>query len=197
MTTAQPTIDAPAAPQLRRWTVEEYHRMIQAGILTTDDQVELLDGEIVYVPPQDPPHSGTTQRSDGYLKQRFANRAHVRVQLPITLATSEPEPDLAVVRPDRRDYYDQHPHPEDIFLIVEIANTTLNTDLTNKAQIYGKANIQEYWVIDVVGQKIYVMREPYEAGYHSQVVLSAGDRILPLAFPELEIVVDSLIGLKA
>jgi Uma2 family endonuclease len=193
MTTAQPTIDAPAAPQLRRWTVEEYHRMIQAGILATADQVELLDGEIVYMSPQGPPHAGTTQKSDEYLKPKLSQQASVRVQLPITLSTSEPEPDLAIVR--RRDdmYAMGHPEPEDVLLLIEVADTTLNYDLNQKAKIYGKAGIQEYWVIDVAGRKIYVMREPYETGYRSQVVLSGGDRIFPLAFPDLEIAVDDLL----
>jgi Uma2 family endonuclease len=85
------------ATKAKIWTVEEYHRMIEAGILKDDDNIELLDGRIVEISPQTPIHAATTQRSDRYLQHLLKDLAEIRVQLPITLATSEPEPDIAVV----------------------------------------------------------------------------------------------------
>ena len=90
-----------AATQTRLWTVEEYHKMIEASILTEDDKVELLEGCILHMHPQNPFHAGTTQRSDRYLQNLLRDRAFIRIRLPITLSASEPEPDIAVVRIDK------------------------------------------------------------------------------------------------
>lgn len=108
------------------WNVYEYHRMIETGILTSDDQVELLEGQIIQMSPQRPPDAATTQCASDYLRDLLSGRAIVRVQLPITLLpNSEPEPDIAVVRIDSQRYIDHHPAPDEIFLLVEVAKTTL------------------------------------------------------------------------
>ena len=120
------------------WTVEEYHRMIEAGILTADDKVELLNGRIVQMIAQTPPHAGTTQRASDYIKERLAAQTHVRMQLPITLATSEPEPDIAVVRIDGGAYGEHHSNASEIFLLVEVSYSTLQIDLEEKAIIYAR-----------------------------------------------------------
>lgn len=111
--------------QSRLWTVDEYHRMIEAGILTTEDKVELLEGRIIQMSAQRPPHAATTQRIDRYLQTLLRNQADIRSQLPITLSTSEPEPDIAVVRIDPGGYADHHPAPNEILLLIEVAHTTL------------------------------------------------------------------------
>lgn len=175
------------ATQIRLWTVEEYHRMIDAGILTPDDKVELLEGKIVAMSPQRPPHAGTTQRSDRYLQNLLRDIAQIRVQLPITLSTSEPEPDIAVVRIDPNAYGDRHPNANDIFLLIEISYTTLNIDRDEKAPIYARANIPEYWILDISDRRVYIFRNPTESGYQEEIIINADVAIGPLAFPEITI----------
>ncbi|MEG3895912.1 MULTISPECIES: Uma2 family endonuclease [unclassified Microcoleus] len=169
------------------WTVAEYHRMIEAGILNEGDKIELLDGRIVEMSAQTPPHAGTTQRSDRYLQHLLRDLAAIRVQLPITLATSEPEPDIAVVRIDPGDYRDHHPNPSEILLLIEVSYSTLQIDRREKAPIYARANIAEYWILDVVGREAYIYRNPAPAGYQSEIVVADNAAIIMLAFPEIEI----------
>jgi len=175
------------ATQIRLWTVEEYHRMIDVGILTPDDKVELLEGKIVAMSPQTPPHAGTTQRSSDYLKVRLRGIAYVRMQLPITLSNSEPEPDIAVVRIDPNVYGEAHPNAKDILLLIEISYTTLNIDRAEKAPIYARANIPEYWILDISKRCVYIFRNPTESGYQEEIILNGDGAIAPLAFPEIEI----------
>jgi Uma2 family endonuclease len=182
------------AVELRRWTVAEYHRLIETEILTASDRVELINGEIIRMSPQGPPHASTTQQSDEALKQTLGAQVTVRVQLPITLATSEPEPDLAIVKRRADAYSTAHPYPDDILLIVEVSDSTLEFDRTTKAQTYGKAGILEYWVIDVAGRNLYVLRQPNGNGYGTEMVLGGGDRVSPIAFLEVAIEVDSLLA---
>ena len=135
---------------LKRWTVDDYHRMLASGILAPDDRVELLDGQIVEMAPQDPPHASRVDDGGDYLKAIFANRAKVRVQLPITLAPgSEPEPDFAIVRLDENRYRDRHPQPQDVLLLIEVADSTFKRDRIYKAKIYATAGITEYWIVDI------------------------------------------------
>jgi Uma2 family endonuclease len=169
------------------WTVEEYHRMIYAGILTENDKVELLNGRIVQMSAQTPPHAGTTQRIDRYLQNLLRDIAEIRVQLPITLATSEPEPDIAVVRIDAGAYGDHHPNADEIFLLIEVSYSTLQIDLEEKAPIYARANIAEYWVLDVIEREAHIFRNPTPEGYQSEIILQDNAVLAPLAFPEMEI----------
>jgi Uma2 family endonuclease len=153
------------ATQNRLWTVEEYHRMIEAGILTSNDKVELLDGRIIQMSPQTPPSAATTQRTDRYLQNLLKNKADIRIQLPITLSTSEPEPDIAVVCIDPNGYADHHPTPSEILLLIEVAYSSLNIDRDEKAPIYARANIGDYWILDVIKRQVYIFRNPSELGY--------------------------------
>src|SRR6476469_6543099 len=144
MVQAQPNPQVEYLPQ-RRWTVNEYHRMLEAGILTAGDRVELLDGHIIEMVPQEPPHASTTSIVGNDFVVLFAGKAWVRQQLPITIApNSEPEPDIAVVKHDPQRYRDRHPTPEDVYLLIEVADSTLNYDRTRKVKAYAKAKIREY-----------------------------------------------------
>ncbi|MEB3336393.1 MAG: Uma2 family endonuclease [Leptolyngbyaceae bacterium] len=155
--------------QLQTWTVSQYHQMLQAGILSVDDPVELLEGQIIEMSPQQPPHAATTHRASSYLASLLADQAAVRVQLPITLLpNSEPEPDIAIVHPNPRDYVDCHPTPVNIFWLIEVADTTLAKDRTQKAPVYAKAGIPEYWILEVTRQQVYVFRQPGSNNYHSR-----------------------------
>lgn len=171
----------------RLWTVEEYHRMIEAGILTPDDKVELLEGRIIEVSPQRPPHAATTQRIDRYLQNLLRGQADIRVQLPITLPTSEPEPDIAVVRIDPDGYGYRHPSASDILLLIEVAYSTLKIDREEKAPIYARANIADYWILDITERRPHIFRQPSNEGYQSETILNQNAVLAPLAFPSIEI----------
>lgn len=177
----------------RLWTVEEYHRMIETGILTGGDRVELLEGQIIEMNPQLPLHAATTQRAFRYLDRLLDDVAYVRMQLPITLRPkSEPEPDIAVVRIDPNEYGDRHPTPTDIFLIIEVADSTLLSDRQQKALIYAKAEILDYWVLDVNDRQVYIFREPTQAGYQQKTTLSTNTMLAPVAFPDREVLLNQL-----
>lgn len=171
----------------RLWTVEEYHRLIEAGILTIDDKVELLDGHIVEMSPQYPPHAATTQRCDRYFQNLLQERAYIRIQLPITLSTSEPEPDIAIVKINPSFYGECHPVAEDIFLLIEIADSTIRKDRKIKASIYARDNILEYWILDISKRQVYIFRNPSTNGYESETIIDATASLSPVAFPDIEV----------
>lgn len=175
------------------WTVDDYHRMLETGILTGTDRVELLDGQIIEMNLQLPPHAATTQRAFRYLDRLLETVAYVRMQLPVTLKpTSEPEPDIAVVRIDPNEYGDRHPAPDDIFLMIEVADSTLVGDRQQKALIYAKAGIADYWILDVNTQQVYVYREPTSEGYQQETILAANTVLIPVAFPDIAIPLNQL-----
>lgn len=178
-----------------KWTLDQYHRMIAAGILD-DCRVELLQGEIVEMSPEGEPHAFYSTNTRDYLIRRLGERALVRDSKPITLSAvrSEPEPDLAVVQPLGREYLKHHPYPENIFWIIEFSNTSLKTDLDSKAKVYAAAGIPEYWVVNLQLMELVVMREPLYGEYQSQTISSSSGVICPLAFPDLEIAVEQLVG---
>lgn len=178
---------------VRLWTVNDYHRMLEAQILTSEDSVELLDGQILQMSPQQPPHAATTQRASDCLRNLLTGRAIIRVQLPITLPpNSEPEPDVAVVRIDANEYLAFHPNPGDIFLIVEVADTTLYKDRKEKAKAYAKAGIPDYWVMNVSKRQIYVFREPDGDNYQRETLLNLDATISLVAFPDIQVSVRQL-----
>lgn len=173
---------------LRLWTVDEYHQMIEAGILTTEDKVELLEGEIIQVNPQRSPHAATIQYASDNIRKLLAGKVIIRVQLPITLRpNSEPEPDIAVVRIDSRSYFDNHPIPDDIFLLIEVADTTLTTDRKRKSVIYAQAEISEYWVLDIQNRQVYAFRELREGCYQEETILSEETTLSPITFPDVSV----------
>lgn len=163
---------------LAKWNLDDYHRMIAAGILD-DRHVELLNGEIVEMPPEKPIHADSNTDARDYLIRMLGGRAKVREQHPITLPdNSEPEPDLAIVKPIT--YGDRHPYPEDIFWLIEYANTSLDKDLKVKSKIYYRAGIEDYWVVDLKNRRFLVFRGGLESEYTDKI-------IAPLAFPDLNL----------
>lgn len=177
---------------LATWSVDDYHRMIDAGILA-DRSVELLAGEIVTMSPETPLHYVTGKRVSHYLSQRLANQADVRFNGPITLSDSEPEPDVAIVRLPESRYEHRHPGPADIFWVMEIAKSSLQKDLTLKARLYAAAQLPEYWLIDLGNRTIHVFRHPQGDHYQHHETLQTGV-IYPITFPDLAIAVDTLLG---
>lgn len=179
---------------LAKWTIEDYHRMIDAGILC-DRKVELLAGEIIEMSPEKPIYYYTTEQGVKYLERLFDNLAEVRFNGPITLANSEPEPDIAIVRLLASKYKIHHPYPEDIFLVIEVANTSLKKDLELKQFIYVNAQIREYLIIDLSQAKLIVFREPSNGYYSSREEYTQGE-FSSLSFPEIKISIPRLLGLS-
>ncbi|MBX9255185.1 Uma2 family endonuclease [Desmonostoc muscorum CCALA 125] len=176
--------------KLRLWTVEEYHRMAEAGIFGADERVELLEGKIIWMIAKGTAHRSAVTRSNYLLKNRLENRAWVSIHDPVRLnERSEPEPDIAVVKIDPLDYADHHPTPTEIYLIIEVADSSLKLDCETKAKAYSQAGIRDYWVLDVVSRQLRVFREPTQDGYQSEVILVEDATISPLEFPDLSIVV--------
>lgn len=181
-------VSSMTSTKVRLWTVDEYHQMIEAEILTSADKVELLEGQIIQMSPQRPPHAATTQCASDYLRDLLSLRATIRVQLPITLPpNSEPEPDIVVVRIDSQKYFDHHPAPDEIFLLVEVAKTTLKSDRTIKVPTYAKANIPEYWILDVEERIVNIFREPLGETYQQEIILNEDTTISTVAFPDVNI----------
>ena len=139
-----------------RLRIEQYHAIIQAGILTDDDSVELLEGWLVFKRPKNPPHRVTTRLVRTALENILPRGWYVDSQEPIALSNSEPEPDIVVVRGDTRQYLDRHPGAEDIALIIEVADTTLQRDRTVKKRIYAPAGISIYWIVNLLEEQVEV-----------------------------------------
>ncbi|MGG6239640.1 Uma2 family endonuclease [Nodosilinea sp. AN01ver1] len=177
---------------LAKWSVDDYHRMIQAGILQTR-RVELLRGEIVEMSPETPIHYTTAKQGAKYLETLLAGKAEVRFNGPITLADSEPEPDIAVVRLPESTYCNRHPHPEDIFWLVEVAQTSLKQDLSIKTAIYAAAEIPEYWVASLSTMQVTIFRQPIAGQYKQRTTVQDGS-IIPLAFENVAVSVKRLLA---
>jgi Uma2 family endonuclease len=143
-----------------RLSIEQYHAMIQAGILTDDDPVELLEGLLVFKMAKNPPHRLATGLTRTALENILPPGWYVDSQEPITLQNSEPEPDIAVIRGDRRQYPDRHPGAEDIAMIIEISDSTLQRDRTIKKRIYARAGIPFYWIVNLAESQVEVYSQP-------------------------------------
>lgn len=152
----------PAIPEepMFRLSVAQYHEMIEHGILTTDDRVELLDGYLVTKMSKKPRHSQVTQQSGDIIGQALPNGWFVNIQEPITLLESEPEPDISVIRGNRKQFRDQHPAAKDIGMLIETADTSLQRDRGSKKRIYAAAQIAIYWIINLIDDKIEVYSRP-------------------------------------
>jgi Uma2 family endonuclease len=144
----------------RRFSVAEYHKLIEIGILTEDDNLELLEGYLVHKMSRNPPHDATIQKIMKKLLRLLPPDWDLRVQSAITLTTSEPEPDLAVVRGDENSYLTRHPVPADIGLAIEVADTTLAGDRADKGRIYARAGISYYWIVNIVDRQVEVYTIP-------------------------------------
>jgi len=144
-----------------RIRLEDYHRLGRAGILGEDDRVELLDGQLVDMSPIGPRHALAVDALTELLVGAVAGRATVRVQNPIELdATTEPQPDIALVRRPWRGYPSAHPQPGDVFLLVEVADTSLELDRGAKLELYARAGIHEFWIVDLTTNGVLVHRRP-------------------------------------
>ncbi len=173
-----------------RFSVDQYHAMIRTGILTEDDPVELLEGWLVTKMPKNPRHSVITQLTREVLAHLLPSGWYVDTQEPITTADSEPEPDIVVVRGERRQYLDHHPSPQDVALVVEVADSTLQRDRSLKKRLYAAAGIPVYWIINLLNGQIEVYTDPSGPGeqpnYHQQQTYGPIDTV-PLMIEDREV----------
>jgi Uma2 family endonuclease len=178
------------------FTVEDYYRMAEVGILQADDRVELVRGEIVQMAPIGSRHQSVVDRLTSLFSRRLASeRTILRVQGPILLDDmSEPQPDVCLLN-QRDDFYEgRHPGPEDVLMLVEISDTSLAYDRLVKLPLYAQAGVPEVWIVNLEEESLEVSSEPREGAYSRNGVLARGNSLAPGAFPEARFSVDEVLG---
>jgi Uma2 family endonuclease len=188
--------DALPAPRPHRVTAREFLRMGEAGVLDPNARIELIDGEMIDMPPIAPPHAGRTKRLNLLLIEAIGRRAVVSTQDPILLGDlSAPQPDIAILKP-REDFYAKaHPQAEDVLLVIEIAEGSVRYDRERKLPLYARFAIPEAWLIDIPAQVIWIHREPANGVYQSSFHLAAPYRISPLMLDDIELDLAPLLSL--
>ena len=177
----------------RRITVDEYHKMIGAGVFDEDERLELLEGVIIPMSPQSPDHADLVQWLTNVLARAIGPEYEVRPQLPLTIRpTSEPEPDLAIVPAGRN----RRQHPTTALIVIEVARDSLRKDRTVKASIYAGVPIPEYWLVNVAEACVEVHREPDPSArrYGSVQTVRRGEELLSAALPRLRIALTDLFA---
>ena len=182
----------------RRFSVREYRRMIDAGVLAEDEHVELLDGAIVPMSPTSPRHAAHVARLGELLRSLLGDRAQVREEKAIDLEPStQPEPDLSIVRV-RSDFYSgSHPTAGDVLFLVEVADTSLERDRGVKLALYARAGIPAVWVLDLPGDRLWVSSAPQGGEYTDPAEFrrSDGDRRFPVpGVPGVSVTADEVLG---
>lgn len=177
-----------------RFTVKEYYRMVETGVLPPDARVELLNGEIIDMSPIGPFHGGVTNYLNRFFSAAARDRWVVSIQNPVRLEVhSEPQPDLMLLKPAPDFYRKRHPQPDDVFLLVEVSDSTVEFDQAEKLPAYGRAGVPEVWLVNLNELTIEVYREPNFTGYASKTVLRSGQQASPAAFPEVAVDVAELL----
>lgn len=191
------TLAKPGSRDARhRFTVDEYQRMAAAGIFSTDERVELLNGDVVMMTPIGPEHGGRTKRLLRLLNRLVGDRAIVCVQDPLSLDEhSQPEPDLMLLRP-REDFYTQsHPTAADVLLLIEIADSSLARDRDVKLPLYASAGVREVWVVDIHGRVLTIHTRPSASGYAScRTVAKLDEPFGPGAFADVALTLGDILG---
>jgi Uma2 family endonuclease len=184
-----------AQPARRQFTVAEYYQMGRVGILTEDDRVELIEGEIIEMPPIGGRHSSCVNRLNELFVTAVGSLALVTVQNPLRLdGRSEPVPDVMIVN-RRTDFYEAgHPAPEDVLLLVEVSDSTIGYDRRVKLPLYAQYGVPEVWIVDLDRGVIRVHLDPMPDGYRVVRTRRRGDRLAPAAFPDLVFAVDDILG---
>jgi len=178
----------------RLFTVDEYEQMAVAGILREDDRLELVGGEIIEMGAISIPHAACVKTLTHLFIWQLGKRVIVGVQDPIRLDNrSQPQPDVVLLRPRAGFYAQGHPEPEDIILVIGVAETSVKFDREVKIPLYGRAGIEEAWLINLRRKYIEVFRRPAANGYEETMRLRPGDTISPLAFPDLVLNVSELL----
>jgi Uma2 family endonuclease len=178
----------------RRFTADDYQRMGQAGILSEGDRVELIDGEVVAMTPIGPRHNASVNRANRALVRSVGDQAIVQSQGSVRLGRyHEPEPDLVLLRPQADFYASRLPGPQDILLIVEIAESSIDYDRQVKARIYAESGVREYWLADLNDNLLFCYSLPQDGAYRTVKEYHRGQSIAPATLPECSIAVDVLL----
>ena len=174
-----------ASPRERTFTVSEYHRLAHHGILQENDRVELLDGRIYEMNPIGSRHAQCVRRLTALLVLKVTPKALVSIQNPVRLDDrSEPEPDVALLEP-KEVYGSRHPRPDDVLLLIEVADTTLDFDRDVKPLLYARAGVRELWVLALEEERVHVYRRPGANGYAEHAVVERGAALDITALPEV------------
>lgn len=177
----------------RRFTVAEYHQMARAGILGEDDRVELIEGEILEMTPIGDQHARCVRRLIQRFNRAFGDEALVDVQNPVRLSLdTEPQPDVTLLR-YRPDFYPSHPTPQDIFLLVEVADTSADADRRHQTPLYARHGVPEVWLVDLEQQTVTLYQDPTPSGYRAVRVLRPGETLALAAFRDREIAVSDIL----
>jgi Uma2 family endonuclease len=183
----------PIETHFHLFSVDEYHKMGEAGILCEDDRVELIEGKLIDMPPIGSPHAGKVNRFNTLLSRIIGSKAVIALQNPVRLGKrSEPQPDITLLRP-RDDFYEKsHPQPKDVLLLIEVADTTVRYDREVKIPLYAVYGIPEVWLIDLQAKRVEVYLQPSKHGYR-QVLRPANDEQLALSLlPDVSLAVADL-----
>ena len=180
---------------MRRFiTVNEYHSMGERGIFKENEHLELIDGEIINMTPIGFRHANCVDRLNEFFVTHLTGKAIVRVQNPVYLNEySELEPDIAITKRYEKAYITKHPEPKDIYLIVEVADTSINFDREIKVPLYAKAGIIEVWLVDLNEDCVEVYQEPVHEKYRAIYKKYDSEIISPLSFPDFKIAINKLI----
>jgi Uma2 family endonuclease len=174
--------------QRHRLTVAEYYRMAETGILAPEARVELIEGEVIDMPPIGSPHAGTVDYMADVLRSACGGQAIVRTQNPVFLDLhSEPQPDIALLRPRADFYRSSHPTPADVFLIVEVADATLAYDTQIKLPLYARHGVPEVWLVDLSNRRFMVHRTPTAVGFQDVQTLTELSTVTPMLLPGVSI----------
>ncbi|MEW6236454.1 MAG: Uma2 family endonuclease, partial [Candidatus Omnitrophota bacterium] len=180
---------------IRLFTVDEFYRMAEIGIFTEDDRVELIEGEIIQMTPISISHASHSMRFNRNFIYRFLDKAIVSIQNPVRLSQlSETLTDIALLKLRGNYYSDRHPMPEDVYLLVEIADSSYEYDRQVKAPLYAKHGVPELWILNLDKQVIEIFRQPSPEGYRQSFIASPGESINLESFPEYTFNVSDILG---
>jgi Uma2 family endonuclease len=189
-TTIEETMHVP----LYRICVDEYHRMGKAGVFGPDERVELLDGVLIAMPPIDPAHAFSVLALSKFLNEKLGGRALVNVQNPVVIGpTSEPQPDVMLLRPPLARYGKQLPVTADALLVVEVSDSTRAVDRGPKLRAYARSGVCEVWIVDLARNAVDVFTEPSGEDYARRIRAKRGDLVAPAAFPDAPIAVSDIL----
>lgn len=179
----------------RRFTIEEYGRLVEVGILNADERVELVEGEIFVMGAINVAHAAAVRRLIQLLMPTLSPGIILDAQNPIRLpGESLLQPDVVLLRPRPDLYADDHPGVESLLLVIEVSDTTLRYDRGTKATLYAAAGIREYWIVNLSGRQLEVYREPSQQGYRNLTILPAEETVAMLALPDFTLSVGAILG---
>ncbi len=179
----------------QRFTVDDYHRMAEVGILSPDDRVELIDGEIIRMTPIGSRHAACVGRLANMLPLRLAGAAQVFIQSPVQLDVRyEPQPDVLVLRPRDDFYAERLPTAADVLFVMEVSDTSLALDREKKLPAYGWSGVPEAWIVDLAGERIERHSEPFIGGFRFMTWARRGESLPSSVLPDLVIEVDAVLG---